>query len=149
MTNLKYALIQKNITNYEKCFVDANNSSNYAYKFLHDQRIEGNLLNNWTLADEIQYFSNIINSDTLKSINLSYSDLQSYQQISTHPDSVWTSFNYDFVLTFNESTDIYKGKSIIKLVKDINSLWSIYYWEDRPTSDNYENSWSKLKLKFR
>jgi len=149
LTNLRYALTQENITNYEKCFIDANNTSNYTFKFLHDQRIEGSLLNDWTIADEIQYFSNIINSDTLKSINLSYSQMQSYQQISTHPDSVWTSFNYDLLLTFTESSTVYKGQSIVKLVKDINSLWAIYYWEDRPTSDNYENSWSILKLKFR
>ena len=149
LINLRYALTEQNITNYQKCFVDANNSSNFVFKFLHDQRIEASLLNDWSLSDEIQYFSNIINSDSLESINLSYSGLQPYQQISTHPDSVLTGFNYDLLLIFNSSSFLYKGQSTIKLVKDNNSLWAIYYWEDRPTTDNYENSWSKLKLKFR
>jgi len=149
LTNLRYALTQKNSTNYEKCFVDENNSSNFVYKFLHDQRIEGSLFNDWSLTDEIQYFSNINKSDTLKSINLSFSDSLKFRPVLTHPDSVLTNFNYDLLLVFKESSFLYKGQSTIKLVKDNNSLWAIYFWEDRPTIDNYENSWSKLKLKFR
>lgn len=147
--NLKYALLQKNVSNYEKCFISENNSTNYHYKFLHDQRIESGLLLNWKLNDEIQYLSNITNSDSLKSINLTYLDSLTYKSISTVPDSVWTSFDYELNVTFNDSTYLYKGNSIVKLVKDDNSLWSIYYWEDRSTSDNYLNSWSILKLKFR
>ena len=149
LSNLRFALLQENISNYEKCFVDANNSSNYQYKFLHDQRIEGGLLMDWKLNDEFQYLSNIINGDSLKSISLTYLDSLSYKSISTFPDSVWTSFDYELVVVFTYSSYLYKGQSIIKLVKDINSLWSIYYWEDRPSVDNYLNTWSLLKLKFR
>ena len=149
ISNLRYALVQENITNYEKCFVNVNSATAFTYKFLHDQRIEGSLFNDWTLTDEIQYLSNIINSDTLKSINLNYSNEESHQQISTHPDSVWTKFDYYLSLTFDDSFFDYKGQSIIKLVKNNQGTWAIYYWEDRPATDNYENSWSILKLNFR
>jgi hypothetical protein len=149
LLNLRFALIQENIGNYEKCFVDANNSTNFTYRFLHDQRIESGLLMDWSLIDEIQYLSNIINGDSLRSINLNYLDSLSYKSISTFPDSVWTSFDYELVVSFTDSSYLYKGQSIIKLVKDMNSLWSIYYWEDRPSGDNYSNSWSFLKMKFR
>ena len=149
LSNLRFALIQENISNYEKCFAAVNNSTNFLYKFLHDQRIEGGLLMDWDLNDEIQYLSNIINGDSLRSINLTYLDSLSYKSISTFPDSVWTTFDYELVVAFTDSSYLYKGQSIIKLVKDNNSLWSIYYWEDRPSADNYLNSWSLLKLKFR
>ncbi len=149
LSNLKYALIQKNITNYEKCFVSVNSATSFTYNFLHDQRIEGSLLSDWTLTDEIQYFGNIINSDTLKSIEINFTNNLSHQQITTHPDSVWTGLDYDLSLIFNESFFNYKGQAIFKLVKNKDGIWSIYYWEDRPATDNYENSWSILKLKFR
>ena len=148
LINLRYAMTEKNRTNYKKCFIDANSSSNFTFKFLHDQRIEGSFFNDWSLNDEIQYFSDLSNSDTLKTIKITFSDTLSHRQISNHPDSVWTSFNYDLLITFDKSMEIYKGQSIIKLVKDANSLWTIYYWEDRPNSDNYLNTWSVLKQKW-
>jgi hypothetical protein len=148
LSNFRYALIQENVSNYEKCFVDDHNSTNHNYRFVHDQRIENERFNNWTLNNEKQYLNTIVNSDSLKSINLTYLDSLSYNSISTVPDSVWTSFNYNLGVTFNDSTYIYKGHSIIKFVKDENSWWYIYYWEDRPTDDNYLNTWSVLKLKF-
>lgn len=150
LSNLRYAMIQENVSNYERCFVDANNSSNHKYKFIHDQRIVNERFEDWALDDEIRYLSTIINSDTLKSINLAYSNLLSPQQITTHPDSVWASFDYYISITFDDSFFDYKGQSIVKLVKEnAKGTWAIYYWEDLPAIDNYENSWSILKLKFR
>lgn len=147
--NLEYAINQGNITNYEKCFVNEYSSTPFTYKFLHDQRIETNLLNDWTLDDEIQYFSNIINSDTLRSLDIVLSQMLPHQQITSFPDSVWTGFDYDISLTFDDSYFNYKGHTILNLVKNNQGIWAIYYWEDLPSSDNYENSWSLLKLKFR
>ena len=148
LSNLRYAMTQENVSNYERCFVDANNSSNYKFRFIHDQRIVSERFEGWTLNDERQYLSTIINADTLKSINLTYSNLLSHQQISTHPDSVWTGFEYYISINFDDSFFDYKGQSIVKLVKDVNGTWSIYYWEDLPATDNDENSWSRLKLKY-
>jgi hypothetical protein len=150
LTNLRYAIIQENVSNYERCFVDANDSSIHKFKFIHDQRIENVRFEDWSLNDEKQYLSTIINSDTLKSINLTYSNLLPHQPITTQLDSVWTGFDYYISVTFNESFFDYKGQSIIKLVNNKNNgTWAIYYWEDLPAADNYENSWSILKLKFR
>lgn len=148
LLNLRFAMMQENVTNYEQCFIGDHNSSNHKYRFINDPRIENERFKNWTANDEKQYLSTIINSDSLKSISLTYLDSLSYKSISTVPDSVWTSFNYYLGITFNDSTYKYKGHSKIKLVKDENSLWSIYYWEDIPNAENYLNTWSILKLKF-
>jgi hypothetical protein len=46
-----------------------------------------------------------------------------------------------------DSLEIYTGKARMKLVKNANSLWAIYYWEDHRDDSNVinRNTWSVLK----
>lgn len=151
LSNLRFAMIQKNATNYSRCFVDYGYNSIQKFKFIHDQRINDERINNWTYSDEKEYFRTITTRDSLISINFDIIDSLSFNSILPQErDSVWTNFNYVITLNFKNSNFEYRGQSIIKLVKDtVNPLWSIYYWEDLPGNDNYIETWSILKLKFR
>jgi hypothetical protein len=151
LSNLRYAVIQKSLTNYKKCFIDAANLNDYTYRFAPDSRIDKELFDNWTLEDEFDYFEKMTADNDIKSINLNDFGLdeEDFTPITNFRDSVQTDiFNYELTISFSDTILRFTGQAKMKLMKNDNSLWSIYYWEDRADSDNSPNSWSSLKLLY-
>lgn len=149
LSNFRYSIIQKNIINYRNCFADSSVAENFRYKFIPDKRLESEFFENWTMTDEINYLSSVFN--TVQSVDLSSFGEISFNVINGSPDSVQTSiFNYELSLNSNNSKTIYTGQIKMKLVRNSNSLWAIYYWEDLPTPDQPESqSWSWVKAFYR
>lgn len=151
LTNLRYSVIQKSLTNYKKCFIDENNSNNINYSFYPDVRIDQGLFLNWNLDDEFNYFQKLTADQGIKSIDLTDFGLNEtdFIPITNSRDSVQTNiFNYELSIALTDTIYRFAGQAKMKLIKNENSLWSIYSWEDYPALDNSPNSWSTLKLLY-
>ena len=147
LTNLLYAMNQQNPVNYKKCFVNNDSQTSFIFRFIHDINIETGLLN-WDVNKEGQYLENLVANDSLRSINLVFSNNIVYNNITTSIDSVSTEVDYILTVSFRSSTKVYQGQSTIKLVKDLVSLWYIYFWEDRPAINSAYKTWSFLKQEY-
>ena len=147
LTNLLFAINEQNPVNYKKCFVNNAAQTSFIYRFIHDLNIESGLLD-WDVNKESQYLENLIATDSLRSINLVYSNTLIYNNITTSIDSVRTEIDYLLTVSFRNSTIVYQGQSTIKLIKDQVSLWYIYYWEDRPAVNSPYKTWSFLKQEY-
>ena len=146
LSNLRYSLIQKNSDNYMSCMIDTALIPAMAFKFVPDQSAQIEKFRNRDLTDEQNYLRNVYSRS--ETIDFDYVDKDiTFNSITTSEDSVQTSlFRYELsVLT--DSLEIYTGKARMKLVKNANSLWAIYYWEDHRDETNVinRNTWSVLK----
>jgi hypothetical protein len=148
LSNFRYALIQKNVSNYMSCFIDTSLVQQFKFTFNPDESIPSERFQNWSLQDEETYLRNVFSRTG--TVQLEYIDKNiSITPISSSLDSVQTTpFAYQLKITMDE-TKTYSGIARMKLIKNSNSLWSIYYWED--TRDNSDSSvtWSTLKATYR
>jgi hypothetical protein len=105
------------------CFVDPALAYNFVYKFVPDPS-----------ADEESYLNTVFKQSV--NISLEFFNEITYTNISQSPDSVQTnSFRYELRIVFEEEDGLFIGTARMKLIKDVNALWYIYYWED--ISNNY------------
>ena len=139
ISNLSYAITEKNVSNYMKCLVDTTVSTR-PFKF-NPSSDAANLVN-WSLADERSYFINFTGSIGKNG----YSDL-----LLTEADSITTAdsktYQYKYSLAFSrigEPSRMVSGHMELKLAVD-NGFWSIYEWSDFKDLDT---TWSRLKLEF-
>lgn len=149
LSNLRYALIQKNVSNYMSCFVDSGFIQTISFHFKPDEGIPAERFQGWSLEDEANYLRNVFTN--AHGISFEYIDKENITitPISTSLDSVQTSpFAYQLDIEFKQTTTYY-GIARMKLIKNSNSLWAIYYWEDTRNSDNNSNTWSTLKADYR
>ena len=148
MTNFRNAIIQENISNYMNCFVDPALAYNFVYKFVPDPSAETDKFRYWTLYDEKSYLNTVFKQSI--NISLEFFDEITYTNISQSPDSVQTnSFRYELRIVFEEEDGLFIGTARMKLIKDVNALWYIYYWEDIKAEDLESKSWSILKATFK
>jgi hypothetical protein len=148
MSNFRYSLVQKNISNYMNCFVDPSLAYSFTFRFIHDPSIESIKFINWNLDDERDYLNTVFNQSG--NISLEYIDNISFTNITQSPDSVQTSsFQYELRIAFDDGDVIYSGTARMKLIKNVNALWSIYYWEDLKALDIDSKSWSNLKANYK
>jgi len=148
MTNFRYAIIQENISNYMNCFVDPALANNFAFRFVPDPTTETDKFRFWTLYDEESYLNTVFKQT--ENISLEFFDEISFTNISQSPDSVQTnSFRYELRIIFEDVDALFIGTARMKLIKDANALWQIYYWEDTKSEDPESNSWSSLKATFK
>jgi hypothetical protein len=148
MTNFRYAIIQENISNYMNCFVDPALAYNFAFQFVPDPTTETDKFRLWTLFDEESYLNTVFKQS--KNISLDFFDDISFTNISQSPDSVQTNlFRYELRIVFEDEDALFTGTARMKLIKDTNALWQIYYWEDTKSQDLERNCWSNLKATFK
>jgi hypothetical protein len=130
------------------CFVDPALAYNFVYQFVPDPGVEADKFKFWTLYDEESYLNTVFKQSV--NISLEFTDEISFTNISQSPDSVQTnSFQYELIIEFEDEDAIFIGTARMKLIKDMNALWYIYYWEDRKTADLESRSWSDLKATFK
>jgi hypothetical protein len=149
LSNLQHAVNEKNVSNYMSCFIDTSLIPSFTYRFKPDESIPTEPFHNWSLEDEENYLRNVFNK--FSTVHLDYIDQISFTPISSAIDSVQTApFTYQLTVTAGQSILLlYSGVARMKLVKNSNSLWAIYYWEDTRDAENNTNTWSLLKADYR
>ncbi len=148
LNNFRYAIIQKNISNYMNCFVEPSLAYNFTYKYLPDRSIESEKFLDWDLTYERIYLNTVFNQSI--DISLEYLDEIVYTNISQSPDSVQTnSFRYELRISFESEESVFTGLARMKLIKNMNAMWAIYFWEDSKPADLESNSWSNLKANYK
>jgi hypothetical protein len=148
LSNFRYSIIQENISNYMNCFVNPELAYNVTYRFVPDPGVETDKFRFWTLYDEESYLNTVFKQSS--DISLEFFDEITYTNISQSPDSVQTnSFRYELRIVFDRVDAIFIGTARMKLIKDVNALWYIYYWEDTKSEDIESQSWSNLKATYK
>ena len=130
------------------CFVDPALAYNFVFRFVPDPGVETDKFRFWTLYDEESYLNTVFKQS--KNISLEFIDDITFTNISQSPDSVQTnSFRYELRIEFEDDDDLFTGTARMKLIKNVNALWHIYYWEDIKSGDLESKSWSNLKATFK
>ena len=148
LSNFRYAIIQKNISNYMNCFVEPSLAYNLSFKFVPDRTIESEKFIDWDITYERIYLNTVFNQSM--NISLEYLDEIIYTNISQSPDSVQTnSFRYELRISFENEEAVYSGRARMKLIKNTNAIWAIYFWEDSKLVNFDGSSWSNLKANYK
>ena len=148
LDNLRFALIQKNISNYMNCLADPAQEYDFLFRFIPDPSIEVEKFFGWNLNDERTYLNTVFKQSS--SISLVFLDNINYTNISQSPDSVQTNtFKYELRISFETEEVLYSGLARMKLSKNANAMWAIYYWEDTKSSNSESRSWSNLKANYK
>jgi hypothetical protein len=149
LSNFRYALIQKNVSNYMSCFIDTSLVKSFVYRFKPDESFPAEGFQGWSLTDEENYLRNVFTKAS--TVNFEYIDAVNitFTPITAAIDSVQTSpFVYELKVGLDSLTT-FSGIARMKLVKNSNSLWAIYYWEDTRNAESNPNTWSLLKADYR
>ena len=141
ISNLEYAVQEKNVANYMNCFVDPLITTR---RFRFTPSSDGTSLGPWTLADERAYFENIKASagdNGFSRLNLT---------LRNNPLPLDTvRYEYTYSLTFMHSKPgvptTVAGHMELTLGTENNGWWAIYGWADYKDSSD---TWSRLKVEF-
>ena len=140
-SNLKYALTEKNAANYMRCLVDTSLVQETPFIFVPDQNIQIERFANWSLESERDYFTRLANEDS--KISVEFAEPIVIENIATAETEA---FSYRIRITYRTGNSVdYRGMARMKLVRNRNEEWAIFYWEDRREETTVENTWSLLK----
>jgi hypothetical protein len=140
-------IVISNLQNAVSCFSDPMKTGR-AFTFIPSAEASAQypgLLANWTIADELSYFQNLI----AKSPPNGFSSLTLTPKSSVvTADSVI--YDFDYTLTF-EHTEVgfpttFRGTLQFSIGTDNSNFWSIYRWSDFKTTTDI--TWSLMKGKF-
>jgi hypothetical protein len=141
--NFSRAIEQKNTVNYMKCFVDSTIDGRYPFTFVPENHYADYFVQTWELSDEENYFNNIVSGENPPRLKFEYTDTTLTE---LPPDHAEFDFGYNLKVIYND-TVTYQGKGLFKLFRsDENSCWYIYFWQDYAVDENYELTWTNLKL---
>lgn len=148
LSKLRNSFISMDVTDYQECLADSFQLGK-SLTFIPESR-ELNRLTNWDFQDEINYFTNLINTDNLQKINIDFKDFSDWILTSTSSDTQQIQFSYQIKLQFRTKTEDYQGRSLIKILRSSASLWYVFYWRDsKINSNDQEDTWSTLKANYR
>lgn len=139
--NLKYALIEKNPANYMRCLVDSTLVPDTRFVFVPDQNIQVERFANWSIESERDYFTRLANEESTITVEFDHPVvIENLTTAETEP------FSYHIRIIPKTGSPVdYRGLARMKLIRNNNEEWSIYYWEDRRENPSEENTWSLLK----
>ncbi len=159
--NLKKAIEAKDVDEYMKCFVPlTQNGQPHSFEFVPEQHFTNEFeKQKWTLNDEQNYFIQLTRSQKNDYPKLDFS-LNDGGPITLNPitptsinDSLETaSVKYQLTVLYSvDSVKIYSGVLQFRLFKSNipPEIWYIYYWEDNAINNEYEKTWTALKLFYR
>lgn len=157
LQNMIMAIQEKNINEYKKVFINADDggtSDEHHFSFEPEPSLSDHFIDQWTVDDEESYFRNLVNisGGNYPLLNLSF-NVSAYSFtpiiIGSQNDSVRTSnMKYTFTVNSGDSIFVYTGNSEFKLYRsDADNFWYIYYWRDNAINQNYNETWTSLKLK--
>ncbi len=150
LDNLRFAIQDRNLTNYLNCFADsAKNGRHFGYQPDHTARIRyPGVWDRWNLAQEEAAITNVFHAVPNDSIiTLFYLGDGIENPLA---DSTIIIQEYEFVLSHNRNPLQYprlaKGRAEFHLGLNPEGYWAIFFWID----DSFENtpSWSDVKATF-
>jgi hypothetical protein len=148
LNNFRFSLLQKNISNYMNCLADPAQEYDFLFRFVADPTMEMEKFIDWDLNYERIYLNTVFKQST--TISLEFLDPVTFTNISQTPDSVQTnSFKYELRILFENEQILYSGFTRMKLAKNTNAIWAIYYWEDTKIDETDAKSWSNLKANYK
>lgn len=142
--NLKNSFKDKNSNDYRKNFSSGSPLVDRNFYFVPSSNVLTVFPTDWTLAEEFQYFNNlVIRVPETIPIQLTFSQ----EEYELQADSAIYSAAYSISVPVQNSIPvIYEGNLRFIMTTDINSAWVIYYWED--IANQTIKSWSNLKVEF-
>lgn len=148
ISNLQFAIKEKNKENYRRCLVDTNFSDK---TFQFQPTVEAaakyaGVFTDWTVISEEQYFKNLSESKTDGFSQLDFFNAVTNSQTA---DEVVFNAKYHFIFQ-HQNNNIAKeahGNLQFSIARDRRSTWSIYRWID--VRDTSEVTWSDFKATFR
>lgn len=149
LTKIQQAFQQKDTQAYQDCFADSNLIGS-SFVFTPEQN-ESYRLNNWEITDERNYFFNLVNAEALQTVDIQYPGSAAIPTpVTSSPDTLEIDFNYLITAEFRTKTEMYQGRSILRILKSPEELWYIYEWLDlRNSTDISDSTWSTLKANYR
>ncbi len=148
--NLKNAISEKNVSNYNRCFSDSVNTGK-SFRFYASTAVANaypNLFAVWTKASESIYFNQLmlyLPQDSTSSLSLSLPVKE-----NTFQDSVIILYDYQLLLNHtvpvSECPKEMQGQSEFVISKSADDLWYIRRWIDFAVSD--DPTWSQIKAYF-
>ncbi len=147
MINLQYSVIEKDINNYLKCFVDTSYSPRrYTYEPDVASGIQYPIFRFWNISNEKTYFTSLLsNTDPAATSNLFFTE----GNLNTFSDTAFYDAKY-LLYVDHRNTSVaktLKGKIRLILSADSRNLWSVHRWIDIK-SDNNDTTWSVLRANF-
>jgi hypothetical protein len=142
--NIISAFKDRNANDYKKNFASGPPLINREFFFVPSGNVLTSFPENWTVNQEFQYFNNLITRTSQDiPINLTFSN----ELYDLRVDSAIYSADYSIsVPVTNSEPKIYSGSLKFTMMTDINSAWTIYFWEDIARSG--AKSWSELKIEY-
>lgn len=147
IVNLQFSIIEKDVDNYMKCFVDTN-YNNRTYSYVPDvaSGIQYPIFLNWNTTNEKNYYRNVLSyTDPTSTSNLFFSETNWISATDT------ATFDADYLLRIDhQNTSVaktLKGKIRLILSADSRNLWSIHKWIDIQSFPT-DTTWSVLRGKF-
>lgn len=149
LTKIQQAFQQKDTQAYQDCFADSTLIGS-RFVFTPEQN-ESYRLNNWEIADERNYFFNLVNAEELQTVDIQYPGSAAIPTpVTSSPDTLEIDFNYLITAEFRTKTEMYQGRSILRILKSPEELWYVYEWLDlRNSTDISDSTWSTLKANYR
>jgi len=148
-SNLRNALAELNVVNYERCFADSTRSDR-KFRFIPEAEVaktNPGLFSRWGVREERDYFARMrgpLPADSIFSLRL-----DSLITVITG-DSATFSQRYELIARHQRQASgvprKVSGRGLFLLSRDQFGDWSIYRWED--FSSGSALTWSRLKADF-
>ncbi|MDQ3020158.1 MAG: hypothetical protein M3R36_06280 [Bacteroidota bacterium] len=147
LDNLNFSIVEKNLDNYLRCFVDTNFSPR-RFRYFPDAVSQASypVFIGWNMNNEKAYYNNLIsftNPDAPS--NLFRSNVINNSFI----DSAIIDLDYIFVFNHNRQSVAVESKGKLRFIMgtDSRGLWSIHSWYDFLDANN-DTTWSVIKANF-
>jgi len=158
LSNFEKALKEKNTVEYVNCFANPVSGHKKTYAFEPDARlvVDFQLFPNWSTRDEESYFLKLTEEERADFPQILFSTLDEPEyrpiNLAAPDDSVETNiFRYLLTVVHIDSEKVYSGQMRFRAfqARSTDSNWYLYYWSDYANKDDYESTWSFLKLENR
>ena len=145
-SNLENAFLYRESDIYIRCLSDSLTSGT-AYRFSAASVKAVVFPLDWNIQSEELYFQELLAacpSDSLLMLSITNDDVPD----SDEGDTISYQINYNIVANHTrQGVDRqFNGRSYIKLIRNNQNYWVIYYWQDIPVST--DATWSDLKAYF-
>lgn len=145
-SNLENAFTYREYDIYTRCLADTF-SSGRSYRFDPAPVKTVTFPPDWNVQDEELFFQELLAScpeDSLLMLTISNDDIPD----SDEGDTISYQINYNIVANHTRQgiDREFNGRSYIKLIRNNQNYWVIYYWQDIPVST--DATWSDLKAYF-
>jgi hypothetical protein len=151
--NLRNAMVERNVVNYERCFSDSTRPGGWRFRFIAEATVANenpDKFANWGVKQERDYFSQLranLPEDSTRSLVLRPDSLQT---VITGDSAI---FLHRYELTVRHKLQSccgvpgkVSGEGRFWLSKDQFGEWSIYRWADFASGGAF--TWSRLKADF-